>query len=108
MDVVLLRPERGRFILKNGDIDNKLKTLFDALRMPGNESETGQAVPDGDDDPLFVLLEDDGLVSEVKVTTDQLLMLPNQRCVRSNDAHVIIHVRLNHRDPQTFDNDFGN
>ncbi len=107
VDIVFLRPEDDRGILKNGDIDNKLKTLFDALRMPESAAETGNAVPDADDDPLFVLLQDDGLISEVKVATDQLLMLPNERRIRSDDAHVIIHVRLNHRNARTFDNYFG-
>jgi len=107
LDIVILRPENERGILKNGDIDNKLKTLFDALRIPESAAETGNAVPEPDDDPLFVLLQDDGLISEVKVSTDQLLMLPNQRQVRSDDAHVIIHVRLNHRNARTFGNYFG-
>jgi hypothetical protein len=108
VDIVLLRPEQhGRFIVKNGDIDNKLKTLFDSLRIPESASETGGAIPESDEDPLFCLLQDDGLISEVKVTTDQLLMLPNQRHVRSHDAHAIIHVRLNHKNARTFDNYFG-
>lgn len=107
LDVVMLRPENEFGILKNGDIDNKLKTLFDALRIPESTSETGGATPDVDDDPLFVLLQDDGLITEVKVATDRLLLLPNQRSVRKDDAHVIIHIRLNHRNARTLDNYFG-
>lgn len=107
LDIVLLRPENEHGIVRNGDIDNKLKTLFDALRIPESATETGGEKAGQDDDPLFVLLQDDGLISEVKVSTDQLLMLPNQRQVRSDDAHAIIHVRLNHRNARTFDNYFG-
>jgi hypothetical protein len=107
LDVVLLRPDHGCFILKNGDIDNKLKTLFDALRIPDSAAETGGAIPQSDEDPLFCLLQDDGFISEVKVTTDHLLMLPNERIVRADDAHAIIHVRLNHRDARTFGNYLG-
>src|ERR1022692_1114222 len=103
LDIVLLRPDHGRFILKNGDIDNKLKTLFDALRIPDGAAESSGAIPQSDEDPLFCLLQDDGLISEIKVTTDQLLMLPNERLVRADDAHAIIHVRLNHKNARTFD-----
>jgi hypothetical protein len=107
LDVVLLRPDNGRFILKNGDIDNKLKTLFDALRIPESSAETNSATPQPDEDPLFCLLQDDGLISEVKVTTDHLLMLPTERIIRSDDAHAIIHVRLNHKNARTFGNYLG-
>jgi hypothetical protein len=107
LDVVLLRPENQLGILKNGDIDNKLKTLFDALRMPESAAETGGENPSRDEDPLFVLLQDDKLISEVKVTTDRLLLLPNERRIRSDDAYAMIHVRLNHRDARTWGNYFG-
>ena len=72
-----------------------------------NLGETGGMGPQEDEDPFFCLLEDDRLISEVRVTTDQLLLLPNQRELKANDAHVIIHVKLNHRHPRTFDNYFG-
>lgn len=41
LDILLLRPDEDRFILNSGDIDGRLKMLFDALRIPDNESETG-------------------------------------------------------------------
>jgi hypothetical protein len=107
LDIIILRPENEYGIVRNGDIDNKLKTLFDALRMPVSAAETGQASPEEDEEPLFVLLEDDGLISEVKVSTDRLLMLPNERRIRSEDAYAMIHVRVNHRNARTFDNYFG-
>jgi Holliday junction resolvase RusA-like endonuclease len=35
LSVVLLRPEpAGQLLTQGGDIDNRLKTLFDALTMP--------------------------------------------------------------------------
>ncbi len=35
LDILLLKPETpGHFIKNDGDIDNRLKILFDALRMP--------------------------------------------------------------------------
>lgn len=107
LDILLLRPEEDRFIFKAGDVDGQIKTLFDALRIPQNKGETGGIGPQADECPLFCLLEDDTLISEVKVSTDRLLLLPGQRDVRPNDALVVIHVMLNHRPHRTFDNYCG-
>jgi hypothetical protein len=107
LDILLLRPEEDRFIFQSGDVDGQLKTLFDALRIPQNPEETGRASPLADECPLFCLLEDDRLISDVRVNTDRLLLLPGQRAVKPNDAFVVIHVTLNHRPHRTFDNYFG-
>jgi hypothetical protein len=75
LDILLLRPEPpGAFIVSGGDIDNRLKTLFDALRTPVSEQElptnfTVQA----DENPFLTLLEDDQQVVRVNVETDVLL-----------------------------------
>ena len=37
--VLMLRPESGAMLVNSGDIDNRLKTLFDALRKPHDISE---------------------------------------------------------------------
>jgi hypothetical protein len=107
LDILLLRPEDQRFIFRQGDVDGQLKTLFDALKIPANLGETGGIGPQQDEEPFFCLLEDDRLISEVRVNTDQLLLLPDHRELKANDAHVIIHVKLNHKHPRTFDNYFG-
>jgi hypothetical protein len=107
LDIVLLRPEEDRYIFRRGDIDGQVKTLFDALRMPEDLGETRGIGPQDDENPFFCLLQDDRLISEIRVTTDQLLVLPNQREVKANDVHVSIHVRVNHKHARTFDNFFG-
>jgi len=75
LDIVLLRPEPpGSIITQSGDIDNRLKTLFDALRMPHNLAELPQGEAPAPDEPRFyVLLEDDNLIQHVAVRTDRLL-----------------------------------
>lgn len=75
LDIIFLRQQaKGQLIGEGGDIDNRLKTLFDALRMPskGEVQQLGNAV-DGDEDPLHCLLKDDALIHRVNVETDRLL-----------------------------------
>lgn len=75
LDIFLLRPgPPGSIITSGGDVDNRLKTLFDALRIPHNEGELPKVKhPSEDEDPFFCLLEDDALISSISVITDQLL-----------------------------------
>ena len=77
LDILMLRSgEPGKVI---HDVDNRLKTLFDALRMPDSKEELGagtdrgQATPDPDEIPFYVLLQDDREITHVSVTTDTLL-----------------------------------
>jgi hypothetical protein len=70
----MLRPDAPGSLIKSGDIDGRLKTLFDALRMPGpDENELAGASPTDDENPLYCLLQDDRLISKVTVQTDLLL-----------------------------------
>src|SRR5262249_23140630 len=61
LSVTFLRPEPpGSIITQGGDIDNRLKTLLDALRMPKNAAEIPpRDSPAVHEDPFFCLLEDD-------------------------------------------------
>jgi hypothetical protein len=73
LDILFLRRDSKRSIIMGGDIDNRLKTLFDALRVPKNAGEISGNSPEPDESPFFVLLEDDSLITEVHVSTDTLL-----------------------------------
>jgi len=60
LDILMLRPEAPGAIISSGDIDNSLKTLFDALRVPNNEQEVGGSARQSSwASPTFTLLEDD-------------------------------------------------
>ncbi len=73
LDILLLRPgEPGRIVNHGGDIDNRLKTLWDAFRVP-QEQEIKNDAPAADEDPFYCLFEDDALVTSVRVSTDRLL-----------------------------------
>jgi hypothetical protein len=91
LDVALIRPEApGNLITQGGDIDNRLKTLFDALSMPPHANALPIGVtPSSDETPFFCLLEDDNLVISVAVRTEQLL----ERVSDPSTVEVTINVR---------------
>jgi hypothetical protein len=93
LDILFLRRDPpGSLIKSGGDIDNSIKVLFDALRVPADCSEVTESTPAPDEDPFYCLLEDDKLIQEVRVTTDQLLT-PLAADEGVNDVHLVIHVR---------------
>jgi hypothetical protein len=91
IDIIILRPGTpGKIIIEGGDIDNRLKTLFDSFRLPDKIQELpNMASPDEGEDPFYCLLENDNLITKVSVITDRLL-LPS-----TYSAHVemFIHVK---------------
>ena len=104
LDVTMLRPGTpGQIIYQGGDIDNKLKTLFDALRYPRKQDE----IPDGESpdknfNPFFCLLEDDSLISRINVLSDRLL--------DSNDPKevlLLIHVTIKAKRSTLFSSALG-
>ncbi len=75
LDIVFLRQQApGQLISEGGDIDNRVKTLLDALRMP-SKAEVQQLgeVTRSDPTPMHCLLQDDALVTRVSIETDRLL-----------------------------------
>jgi len=75
LDITFLRQQLpGQLLFEGGDIDNRLKTLFDALRKPSTaEAQQAEIPPSAVDDPIHCLLQDDALVTRVNVETDRLL-----------------------------------
>ena len=91
LDILFLRPQQpGSIINSAGDIDNRLKTLLDALRIPKPAELTATDIPSSEENPLFCLLEDDILVTRIAVTTDRLLDADE----RSTEVVLVIHVLL--------------
>jgi len=91
LSVLLFRQQpRGALITDGGDIDNRLKTLLDGLRVPHGSLEGRTELPtDPDPKPFFCLLEDDSLVSKVTVESEQLL-----RPARPDEVVAIISVQI--------------
>ena len=88
LDITILwYEEPGVISTCGGDIDNRLKTLFDALQCPDinqlkpfKESFAGKQ-------PFFCLLENDKLITSVNIKTHTLLRSENK-----TDVSVLIHV----------------
>ena len=77
LDILFLRRDGpGSLVRSGGDIDNRLKVLFDALRMPQTCDEVCGDSPVEGETPFFCLLEDDKLISKVQVETNWLLTPP--------------------------------
>jgi hypothetical protein len=91
LTITLLRPEApGAIVTQGGDIDNRIKTLLDALKIPdGLGALPKEASPAVDEAPLFCLLEDDNLITSLTIKTDRLLE-PN---LPPSEVILLIHVR---------------
>jgi hypothetical protein len=73
--ITLLTPEEpGHAVTQAGDLDNRVKTLLDALRVPKSLSELPKDDrPLDGETPFYCLLEGDALVSGLTVVSDRLL-----------------------------------
>jgi len=89
----------GGIVKHNGDIDNRLKVLFDALKYPHETQEVENAPQGADENPCFCLLEDDQFIDHVSVTTDRLLT-PLEGTESEHDVSLIIHVTIGMFDPR--------
>lgn len=90
LDILFLRrDDPGGVVRWGGDLDNRMKVLFDALRKPQNPEEL-EDVPQ--ELPTFCLLEDDKYIDHVSITTDRLYTtLDDEEHI--HEVLLIIHVK---------------
>jgi len=93
IEILFLRPDHPGGVLQSGDIDNRLKTLFDSLRMPSPGEVTDKMTPAEDENPFYCLLEDDRLVTKVSIETDTLLQ-PTGDIANPNDTRLVLTIKL--------------
>lgn len=76
LDVLMLRTDLLGSAVWRGDVDNRLKMLIDALKLPDDNEDysSRQVLPE--EKPMYVLMEDDRLLTKVSVETDHLLDVP--------------------------------
>lgn|SRR2546425_2263782 len=63
----------GSILFSGGDLDNRLKVLFDALRIPTSVEEIGDDHPGQEGEVFFCLLADDRLITRVSIESFRLL-----------------------------------
>jgi hypothetical protein len=104
LEILMLRPDRPGRTAWSGDIDNRLKTLLDALRITEANEHYSELDPEDSEKPFFVLLEDDKLLTKVSVETDRLLSCVNSRM---DDVRLFIRVRIKPYDVHPDNMHFG-
>ncbi len=91
LDIVMLRAgPMGSLVTGGGDIDNRLKTLFDALQIPDENQAVNLTTNDIPESPMLCLMSDDKLITSVNVSTAQLLDVEDQ----SKEVVLIINVTI--------------
>jgi len=88
VDITWFRPENVGRVIQTGDIDNRLKTLFDAMQIPphANQFPPG-GIAGSPESPFCCLLEDDSLISGLNVDTRRML-----KPASTNDVLLLIRV----------------
>jgi hypothetical protein len=89
----LRRQDAGAIVNIGGDIDNRLKTLLDALRIPCDKQELGLH-PSPDPTNVFCLLEDDVLITRIAVLTGRLLGPLHDQSAPSLETDVELHIHV--------------
>ncbi len=109
LDILFLRRDMPGSVISAGDLDNRIKTLIDALRCPQSANELrGNETPAQGEDPFFCLLEDDKLVTKLSVETDQFLSPPlGNRDEDRRMVHLVISVELKPYDVTMFNLSFS-
>jgi hypothetical protein len=90
LDILFLRKEEpGALVKQGGDLDNRIKTLFDALRVPSKDEMTFAGATDPE--LTYCLLQEDSLISDVAIRTDRLLTSPN---AKPSEVRLVIGVTV--------------
>lgn len=96
---VLLNEDLPSVIRQSGDLDNRVKSIIDSLRLPGKYQEIQKYGPSAEEQPFICLMEDDALVSGLNLTAGRLLK-PN---TPAQWAKVSVHVKVKIAE-KTFEN----
>ena len=93
LSILMLRPNDNRSVVQGGDIDGRVKTIFDSLSIP-RSGDVLSKFPEHNG-TFYTLLSDDSLISKVGIDTDELLELPTDH--DDNYAQLVIEVNTRKR-----------
>jgi hypothetical protein len=108
LDILFLRRDFRAGVIHAGDLDNRVKTLIDTLRMPKGANELkGHETPAAGEDPFFCLLEDDNLVTALSVESGMLLDPPVAGDGGDSRVKLVVSVELKPDDVTMFNLGFA-
>jgi len=93
LNILFLRRDiPGLIVSGGGDLDNRLKTLLDALQVP-DVTDGLPATVEAGYDPIYCLLQNDNQITAINVVTDRILT-PIGDDEHKDDVLLVIHVHL--------------
>jgi hypothetical protein len=93
IEILLQRIDNVSSSVWSGDIDNRIKTIIDALEVPQANDGYASMTPDAVEDPFFCLLEDDKYLNHVAVETANLLDVPDNSDRSYADVRIKVSIR---------------
>jgi hypothetical protein len=101
--IAYLRKDDPGYVYQAGDLDNRLKTFFDALQVPNPDQMDGAPSLDKIPNPMYCLLEDDKLITGFEIESHQLLARAPQS---KNDVSIIVQVDVRVVRPRVYNQMF--
>ncbi|MGN0929981.1 MAG: hypothetical protein ACI4N3_05060 [Alphaproteobacteria bacterium] len=92
LDIQIMHPELLE--TPRADIDNRMKTLLDALKRPQNAHELAEHI--NKKDIIYTLLDDDHLVTKMTINTSHLLY-KEQNTSPNHDYDLLVIITVNIR-----------
>jgi hypothetical protein len=91
--LLYLRPGAAGGIIRRQDIDNRIKTLFDGLKMPGDAQDLGAYTSPaaGRTTPSSAFVEDDSLITSLSVKPTCFWKTTGSEPA-ADEARLLIHV----------------
>ena len=99
LSILFMRQEPIGRVYQGGDLDNRIKTLLDALSVPKAEQVAQMSDPKNTAETIYCLLEDDALVAGLSVETCRLLTSPT---APENEVRLIIQVDVKVTDARSY------
>ncbi|HRD28318.1 MAG TPA: hypothetical protein PLO65_08460 [Caulobacter sp.] len=97
LNILFLRKEAAGRVYQGGDLDNRIKTLLDALSVPHIYHPRPPHLAGVD--PMHCLLEDDALVTGLNVKSERLLSRPG---TSENEVHLVVEVDVRVSDTRNY------
>jgi len=89
LSILFLRQDDpGALITQGGDLDGRMKTLLDALRMPSSAEQEAGGAPSSD---TYCIMQSDTLVSGMEIETERLLVPTSSH---PHEAQIVTEVSL--------------